>query len=72
MFADEETETDVDGLNVIMGAAIPIHKEFKDEIRQKRYDFLAVEGPLSLLGRDASWYKWLCGQCAETFRARAA
>lgn len=65
MFIDEEIEAD--GLNVIMGATIPKHDKLKEKIRQKRYIFLVEEGGYALLGMDKSWYKWLCGQCAETF-----
>lgn len=65
MFTDEET--DADGLNIIMGATIPKHPTLKVKIRQMRYIFLTEEGVFALLGRDESWEKWLCGQCAETF-----
>ena len=65
MFFDEEVEEDC--LNVIMGSSIPIHKNFNKRIRESRYNFLANVGSISLLGMNASWDKWLCGHCAETF-----
>lgn len=61
------------GLNVLLGATIPMHKTFKNQIREKRYDFLDEEGNFCLPGRQGRWWfdgkrtKWPCGQCAETF-----
>ena len=65
MFFDEEVEEDC--LNIIMGSTIPILKNLNKRIRDSRYNFLANVGSFSLLGMNASWDKWLCGHCAETF-----
>lgn len=82
MFVDDESESPIEptggleesqGLNVIVGATIPMHKTFKNKIRQKRYVFLDEEGNFCLPGFDGRWWfcgkraKWPCGQCAETF-----
>lgn len=65
MFTNEAVNPD--GLNIIMGASIPAHDALKDVIRQSRYKLLAQEGSFALLGMYKAWYKWPCGQCAETF-----
>lgn len=65
MFTNEEI--DAGGLNIIMGATIPMHKALKEAIRRRRYILLDQEGFFTLRGIDESWEKWLCGQCAETF-----
>ena len=65
MFTDEEINAD--GLNIIMGATIPMHRDHKEAIRRERYVFLEKVGLFDLLGSERSWDSWMCGQCAETF-----
>ena len=65
LFIDEEI--DADGLNIIMGATIPMHDILKEEIRKKRYTFLVEEGGFELPGMFVSCGKWFWGQCAEIF-----